>query len=101
MLSPAATAAMVPGSGRPRSIPTWSGPRWRRWPKARGSPRNSSGADRPMAAPGDRLTEPSQDLAETDGPVLSAEPGRFDTILRPIRAFQLNYVPVVMVYFAY
>src|SRR5438045_9382405 len=46
-------------------------------------------------------TEPSQDLATHDGPVISAAPGRFDTILRPIRAFQLSYVPVVMVYFAY
>ena len=36
-----------------------------------------------------------------DGPVISAEPCRFDSILRPIRAFRLNYVPVVMVYFAY
>lgn len=36
-----------------------------------------------------------------DGPVLSTEPSRFDSILRPIRAFRLSYVPVVMVYFAY
>jgi hypothetical protein len=54
-----------------------------------------------MASTLDPRTEPSQDLATHDGPVISAEPGRFDTILRPIRAFRLRYVPVVMVYFAY
>jgi hypothetical protein len=54
-----------------------------------------------MASTLDPRTEPSQDLATHDGPVISAEPGRFDTILRPLRAFRLRYVPVVMVYFAY
>jgi MFS family permease len=49
----------------------------------------------------DPRIDTSQELATHDGPVLSAEPSRFDTILRPIRAFRLNYVPVVMVYFAY
>ena len=54
-----------------------------------------------MAAPPDPLIETTQELAMRDGPVISAEPARFDSILRPIRAFRLNYVPVVMVYFAY
>src|ERR1043166_8847610 len=103
---PAATVATAPGSARPRSIPTWCGRRWQRWLKAPGSPPNSSGTDRtqliePMASTLDPRTEPSQDLATHDGPVINAEPGRFDTILRPIRAFRLRYVPVVMVYFAY
>ena len=54
-----------------------------------------------MPVPSDPLIETTQDLAMHDGPVISAEPSRFDSILRPIRAFRLNYVPVVMVYFAY
>jgi MFS family permease len=54
-----------------------------------------------MASTLDPRTEPSQDLANHDGAVISAAPGRFDTILRPLRAFRLRYVPVVMVYFAY
>ncbi len=54
-----------------------------------------------MAAPPDPLIETTQELAMHDGPVISTEPSRFDSILRPIRAFRLNYVPVVMVYFAY
>ena len=49
----------------------------------------------------DPRTEPSQDLASHDGPVISAELPRFDSILRPIRSFRPHYVPVVMVYFAY
>src|SRR5437879_2634863 len=105
MSLPAATVATAPGSVRPRSIPTWSGPRWRRWPKAPGSPPSSSGTDRAqlietMASTLDPRTEPSQDLAHA-GPGVSAAPGRFDTLLRPIRSFRLRYVPVVMVYFAY
>jgi hypothetical protein len=54
-----------------------------------------------MPAPPDPLIETTQELAMHDGPVISAEPSRFDSILRPIRAFRLSYVPVVMVYFAY
>ena len=54
-----------------------------------------------MAVPLDPRTDTSQELAVSDGPVISAQPDRFDSILRPIRAFRLNYVPVVMVYFAY
>jgi hypothetical protein len=53
-----------------------------------------------MASTLDPRTEATQDRATHDGPVASAEPGRLDTILRPIRAFRLRYVPVVMVYFA-
>ena len=41
--SPAATAATAPGSARPRSIPTWCGRSSPRWPRARASPRRSSG----------------------------------------------------------
>ena len=54
-----------------------------------------------MVAPAEPLTDTSQELAMHEGPVTSAKPTRFDSILRPIRAFRLNYVPVVMVYFAY
>src|SRR3954453_19470036 len=54
-----------------------------------------------MANPADAVTATSQQLAKPDGPLMSAKAGRFDTILRPIRAFRLSYVPVVMVYFAY
>jgi hypothetical protein len=49
----------------------------------------------------DPHTDTSQEIASHDGPVISAEPGRFDSIMRPIRSFRLIYVPVVMVYFAY
>ena len=48
----------------------------------------------------DPLIDTSQDIA-THGPVASARPAWIDSFLRPIRAFRLNYVPVVMVYFAY
>src|SRR5690348_5671287 len=44
--SRAAIAATAPGSGRPRSIPPWCGPRWPAWRKGRDWPRASSGADR-------------------------------------------------------
>jgi hypothetical protein len=54
-----------------------------------------------MAAPHEPLTETTQELAMHDGPVISTQPSRYDSILRPIRSFRLNYVPVVMVYFAY
>src|SRR5665213_265432 len=49
----------------------------------------------------DPHTDTSQEVASHDGPVISTEPRRFDSIMRPIRSFRLNYVPVVMVYFAY
>ena len=35
------------------------------------------------------------------GPVVSAQSAWVESILRPIQAFRLPYVPVVMVYFAY
>src|SRR3954463_10899183 len=54
-----------------------------------------------MAATIDPRTDTTQEIALHDGPVASSEPTRLDSILRPIRAFRLNYVPVVMVYFAY
>ena len=54
-----------------------------------------------MASTIDPRTDTSQELATHDGPVESREPSRIDSMLRPIRAFRLNYVPVVMVYFAY
>src|SRR5260221_3366635 len=43
------------------------------------------------------------DTAKTAGavPATKSQPAWLDTVLRPIRAFRLNYVPVVMVYFAY
>jgi MFS family permease len=34
-------------------------------------------------------------------PVTTARPAWLDSVLRPLRAFRLRYVPVVMVYFAY
>jgi MFS family permease len=49
----------------------------------------------------DPHTDTSQEVASHDGPVISTEPGRFDSIMRPIRSFKLIYMPVVMVYFAY
>src|SRR5215216_623639 len=43
------------------------------------------------------------DTTKTAGaaPAVKAQPVWLDSILRPIRAFRLSYVPVVMVYFAY
>ena len=35
------------------------------------------------------------------GPMVSVQPAWIESILRPIQAFRLPYVPVVMVYFAY
>src|SRR5262245_26954156 len=50
--SPAATAVTAPGSGRRRSIRTWSGRSSPRWPKARASRHVNSGADaRPFRSP--------------------------------------------------
>jgi MFS family permease len=49
----------------------------------------------------DPRTDTSQEHAVRDGPVVSAQPDRLDSLLRPIRSFRLSYVPVVMVYFAY
>ena len=55
-----------------------------------------------MAVPLDPRTETIAGAGHATTARSSArEPARFDSILRPIRAFRLNYVPVVMVYFAY
>jgi hypothetical protein len=55
-----------------------------------------------MATTADPRIEPTQDRIVHDHPEVIMPPrDRFDSILRPIRAFRLNYVPVVMVYFAY
>jgi hypothetical protein len=47
------------------------------------------------------MTETSQPKPALDDPVVSARPAWLDSLLLPIRSFRLNYVPVVMVYFAY
>jgi hypothetical protein len=53
------------------------------------------------------MTETSQRITETTqhspahAPVASAHPVWLESLLRPIRAFRLHYVPLVMVYFAY
>src|ERR1700752_4906419 len=54
-----------------------------------------------MSSTLDPHTDTSQEIAAHDGPIISAEAGRFDRIRRPIRSFRLIYLPVVMVYFAY
>jgi MFS family permease len=54
-----------------------------------------------MPVPTDPLLETTQDRAMHEGAGRSAEPPRFDSIMRPIRAFRPSYLPVVMVYFAY
>src|SRR4026208_672712 len=47
------------------------------------------------------MSEISKPAATNPVPALSSRPAWIDSLLRPIRAFRLNYVPVVMVYFAY
>ena len=47
------------------------------------------------------MSDSSQPATSHTAPVLSARPAWVDSLLRPIRAFRLSYVPVVMVYFAY
>src|SRR4029077_20422821 len=91
---------MAPGSARPRSTPTWSSPSSRRWPKAPGSPPSNSGTSRVMSSL-DPHTDTSQDIATHGGPTLDARPAWAASITRPLKAFRLRYVPVVMVYFAY
>ena len=56
-----------------------------------------------MTGPADPLSETTQPSPAKGkrAPAVSAEPARFDSIMRPIRAFRPSYVPVVMVYFAY
>src|SRR6187549_3031734 len=108
---------MEPGWARLPSTPTWSGRRWRRWPKAPGSPPDSSGPDerhhRPLALPPivlrrspDSNRDVRQEMTETSGIAIDRPRRRFRTVwtgsvLRPITAFRPSYLPVVMVYFAY
>ena len=47
------------------------------------------------------MSNSSQPATSHTAPVVSARPAWVDSLLRPIRAFRLSYVPVVMVYFAY
>ena len=47
------------------------------------------------------MSETSQPATSHPAPVVSARPAWLDSLMRPILAFRLNYVPVVMVYFAY
>jgi MFS family permease len=49
----------------------------------------------------DPVTNHSQPAPQQAGPVISTRPVWLDSILRPLEAFRLSYVPVVMVYFAY
>jgi hypothetical protein len=47
------------------------------------------------------MSETSQPATAHTRPVVSARPAWVESLLRPILAFRLLYVPVVMVYFAY
>jgi MFS family permease len=48
------------------------------------------------------MTETTQPApSQASAPVVSARAAFVDSVLRPIQAFRLRYVPVVMVYFAY
>lgn len=47
------------------------------------------------------MSETSQPASSHTAPVPTARPTWLDSFLRPILAFRRNYVPVVMVYFAY
>ena len=47
------------------------------------------------------MSEISKPTASNPMPDLSGRPAWIDSLLRPIRAFRLRYVPLVMVYFAY
>jgi BT1 family len=47
------------------------------------------------------MSEISKPAATNPVPALSSRPAWIDSLLRPILAFRLSYVPVVMVYFAY
>ena len=47
------------------------------------------------------MSETSQPATTHPAPVESVRPAWIEGVLRPIQAFRLNYVPVVMVYFAY
>jgi len=47
------------------------------------------------------MSESSQPASSHIGPVVITRPAWIKSLLRPIQAFRLPYVPVVMVYFAY
>ena len=47
------------------------------------------------------MSDSSQPATAHPAPVPSARPAWIESLLRPIQAFRLSYVPVVMVYFAY
>jgi hypothetical protein len=47
------------------------------------------------------MTETSQPATAHVSPVVNARPVWLESLLRPLLAFRLRYVPVVMVYFAY
>ncbi len=47
------------------------------------------------------MSEVSQPNASRPAPIASARPAWLSSLLRPIQAFRLKYLPMVMVYFAY
>ena len=47
------------------------------------------------------MSETSQPATSHPRPVVSARPAWLESLLRPVAAFRLRYVPVVMIYFAY
>ena len=47
------------------------------------------------------MSDSSQPATSHPAPVISTRPAWLDSLLRPILAFRLSYLPVVMVYFAY
>jgi MFS family permease len=47
------------------------------------------------------MSDSSQPATSRPAPVISTRPAWVDSLLRPILAFRLSYVPVVMIYFAY
>jgi MFS family permease len=55
----------------------------------------------PMTETSPPVTETTQPSPTHVGPVVSARPAWVESLVRPIQAFRLRYVPVVMVYFAY
>jgi MFS family permease len=47
------------------------------------------------------MNDSSQPITPHPAPVISTRPAWIDSLLRPILAFRLNYMPVVMIYFTY
>ena len=47
------------------------------------------------------MNDSSQPITPHAAPVISTRPAWIDSLLRPILAFRLNYMPVVMIYFTY